>query len=91
MHKLTKAGLFAYPQLIDAREARFKISPSDIDTFVYLMKELRNTHRPAKTAFVTKHPADFGMMRMYELKIGDHDPGFAVYYDIDHAMEWIGS
>ncbi len=88
---LANTGLFAYSQLIDAREARFKISPSDIDTLVSLNKMLRRIHGNGRTAIVTKHRADFGMMRMYEIKIGEHDPGFAVYYDIDHAMEWIQS
>ena len=91
MHKLTEAGVFAYRQLIDAREVQLKISPSDVGTLVSLMKELRFTHGTAKTAFVAKHPADFGMMRMYELKIGDYDPGFAVFYDIYQAEQWVFS
>jgi hypothetical protein len=89
--ELANAGLFAYSQLIDARETSLKISPSDVETLVSLIKELRRIHGNARTAFVTKHLADFGMMRMYELKIGEHDPGFAVYYDIEQAIEWIRS
>jgi hypothetical protein len=88
-HELANAGLFAYPQLIDAREAHLKISPSDVDTLVSLNKELRRIHGIARTAFVTKHTAGFGMMRMYEIKIGEHDPGFCAFYDIDQAEQWI--
>jgi hypothetical protein len=88
-HQLASAGVFAYPQLIDARKAHLKISPSDVEILFSLMKDLRKTHGPAKTAFVTKNPADFGMMRMYELRIGEHDRGFAVFYDINQGMEWI--
>jgi hypothetical protein len=88
-HALVTAGVFAYPQLLDARDAHLKISPSDVHKLVSLMKALRKTHGPAKTAFVTKHPSDFGMMRMYELQIGEHDPGFSAFYDINQAMEWI--
>ena len=88
---LANTGVFAYPQLIDAREAHLKISAVDVRKMVSLNKELRRTHGPAKTAFVTKHPADFGMMRMYELLIGEDDPGFAVFYDICQAEEWIFS
>lgn len=87
--ELAKAGLFAYSQLIDAREACLKISPSDVEPLVSLNKELRRIHGNAKTAFVTKRTADFGMMRMYELKIGDHDSGFAAFYDINQAVQWI--
>lgn len=90
-HELVTAGVFAYPHLIDARKAHLKISPGDVHTLVSQNKELRKTHGPAKTAFVTNRPADFGMMRMYELLIGEHDPGFAVFYDIFHAKQWIFS
>jgi hypothetical protein len=88
-HKIVKAGVFEYSQLINAREAHLDITPSDVLTLVSLMKDLRNTHGPAKTAFVAKHPADFGMMRMYEIKIGEDDSGFAVFYDIYQAEQWI--
>ena len=88
-YKLAEAGVFAYTQLLDAREAHLEISPGDVRKFVYQMKELRKTHGPAKTAFVARHPADFGMMRMYELQIGEDDPGFAVFYDINQAEQWI--
>jgi hypothetical protein len=87
--ELANTGLFAYSQLIDAREARLKIAPNDIEILVSQNKELRRVHGNAKTAFVAKHATDFGMMRMYELKIGEHDTGFAVFYEIDHAIEWI--
>jgi hypothetical protein len=88
-HDLANAGLFAYSQLIDAGEARLKISPSDVETLVSLNKELRRFHGNARTAFVTKETADFGMMRMYEILIGEDDPGFAVFYDIYHAEQWV--
>lgn len=88
-HDLVTARVFAYPHLMDAREAHLKISSSDVQKLVSLMKGLRKTHGHAKTAFVTRHPADFGMMRMYELQIGEGDPGFAAFYDINQAMEWI--
>jgi hypothetical protein len=87
--ELANAGVFAYPKLIDAREARLKISQGDVRRLVSLNKELRRINGPARTAFVTKRSADFGMMRMYELLIGEHDPGFGVFYDIYHAEQWI--
>ena len=86
---IANAGVFAYPQLINAREALLKISTSDVHKLVSLYKDLRRIHGPARTAFVTKRPSDFGMMRMYELLIGEHDPGFAVFYDIYHAEQWV--
>ena len=89
--ELANAGVFAYPQLINAREAHLKVFTSDVHRLVSLNKELRRIHGPARTAFVAKHPADFGMMRMYEFLIGEHDPGFAVFYDIYHAEQWIFS
>jgi len=89
VHELVNAGVFAYPQLINAREARLKISPGDVHRLVSQNKELRQIHGPAKTSFVTRHPADFGMMRMYELLIGEDDTGFAVFYDIYHAEQWV--
>jgi hypothetical protein len=88
-HELANAGVFAYAQLIDARESQLKISPGDVNKLVFLIKELRKTHGTAKTAFVTRNPADFGMMRMYELQIGDDDPGFSAFYDINQGIEWI--
>lgn len=87
--ELATAGVFAYTQLIDARDAHLKISPSDVQTLVSLNRGLRKTHGPARTAFVARHPADFGMMRMYELSIGEDDPGFAVFYDIYQAEQWV--
>ena len=88
-HELVNAGVFAYPHLIDARRAHLKISAVDVHKLVSLNKELRKSHGPAKTAFVTNRPVDFGMMRMYELLIGEQDPGFAVFYDINHAEQWV--
>ncbi len=89
MRNLADAGVFAYPHLINARESKLQISPSDVRTLVSLNRELRSVHGHARTAFVARNPADFGMMRMYELIIGENDPGFAVFYDIDLAEQWI--
>lgn len=90
-HELVNAGVFAYPHLIDARKAHLKISPVDVHKLVSLNKGLRKSHGPAKTAFVVNRPVDFGLMRMYELLVGEHDHGFAVFYDINHAEQWIFS
>jgi len=88
-HELATAGVFSYSQLIDARKARLKFSPEDVKKLVHIMRELRKTHGTGKTAFVTKNPTDFGMMRMYELQIGEDDPGFAAFYDLEQGIEWI--
>lgn len=88
-HELATAGVFSYSQMIDAREARLKFSPGDVNKLVNIIRELRKTHGIAKTAFVTRNPTDFGMMRMYELQIGEDDPGFAAFYDINKGIEWI--
>ena len=88
-HELVDAGVFEYPHLIDARRAHLKISAVDVHKLVSLNKELRKSHGPAKTAFVTNRPVDFGMMRMYQLLNGENDPGFAVFYDISHAEQWV--
>jgi len=88
-HRLATAGVFSYSQLIDAREARLKFSPIDVKKLVYIMRDLRKTHGTARTAFVTRNPTDFGMMRMYELQIGGDDPGFVAFYDLNKGIEWI--
>lgn len=88
-HALVKEKVFAYSQLIDAREAHLKISASDVRRLVDRIKMLRKIHGTARTAFVTRYPAAFGMMRMYATLSEECDPGFAVFREIGEAEEWI--
>ena len=88
-HALVKEKVFAYSQLIDAREARLKISAVDVRRLVDRIKMLRKIHGTARTAFVTRYPAAFGMMRMYATLSEECDPGFAVFREIGEAEEWI--
>ena len=89
VHALVKEKVFAYPQLIDAREARLKITSSDVRRLVDRIQGLRKMYGTARTAFVTGYPAAFGMMRMYATLSEESDPGFAVFRDIGEAEEWI--
>jgi hypothetical protein len=88
-HALVKEKVFAYSQLIDAREADLKISAGDVRRLVDRIKTLRKIHGTARTAFVTRYPAAFGMMRMYATLSEEYDPGFAVFREIGDAEEWI--
>ena len=89
MHALVKEKVFGYPQLIDAREARLKITTGDVRKLVDRVEVLRRIHGTARTAFVTRYPADFGMMRMYGTLSEEYDPGFAVFREIAEAENWI--
>lgn len=89
MHALVKEKVFAYPQLIDAREARLKISTGDVRKLVDRVEVLRRIHGTARTAFVTRYPVDFGMMRMYGTLSEACDPGFGVFREIGEAENWI--
>ena len=89
MHALVKGKVFAYPQLIDAREARLKITTGDVRKLVDQVEVLRRIHGTARTAFVTRYSADFGMMRMYGILSEECDPGFAVFREIGEAENWI--
>ena len=89
VHALVEEKVFAYSQLIDAREARLKISARDVRRLVDKIKMLRRIHGTARTAFVTRYPASFGMMRMYATLSEESDPGFAVFREIGKAEEWI--
>ncbi len=89
VHALVKGKVFAYPQLIDAREAHLKITSHDVRRLVDRIKALRKIHGTARTAFVTRYPAAFGMMRMYATLSEEHDPGFAVFREIGEAEKWI--
>ena len=91
MHALVKERVFGYPQLIDAREARLKITTGDVRKLVDRVEVLRRIHGTARTAFVTRYPADFGMMRMYGTLSEECDPGFAVFREIAEADNWIRS
>lgn len=86
---LVKERVFAYPQLVDARQARLKITADDVRRLADNIMLLRRIHGTARTAFVTRYPADFGMMRMYATLSEEGDPGFAVFREIDEAEEWI--
>lgn len=88
-HALVKEKVFAYPQLIDAREAHLEITSNDVRRLVDRIKALRKIHGTARTAFVTRYPAAFGMMRMYAILSEECDPGFAVFREIGEAEEWI--
>ncbi len=80
--------MFTYPQLVDARQARLKITAADVRKLVD-RSCLRRIHGTARTAFVTGYPADFGMMRMYATLSEEWDPGFAVFREIGDAEQWI--
>ncbi len=86
---LVKERVFAYPHLIDAREARLKITVGDVRKLVDTIEALRRIHGTARTAFVTGYPADYGMMRMYGTLSEEFDPGFAVFREIREAENWI--
>lgn len=88
-HALVKEKVFAYSQLIDAREAHLRITANDVRRLVERIKALRKIHGTARTAFVTRYPAAFGMMRMYATLSEEVDPGFAVFREISEAEEWI--
>ena len=89
VHTLAKEKVFAYPHLIDAREARLRITAGDVRKLVDRIETLRKIHGTARTAFVTRYPADFGMMRMYGTLSEECDPGFAVFREIGEAENWI--
>ncbi len=86
---LVKEKVFTYPQLVDARQARLKITAADVRKLVDSIMLLRRIHGTARTAFVTGYPADFGMMRMYATLSEEWDPGFAVFREIGDAEQWI--
>lgn len=88
-HALVNEKVFAFSQLIDAREAHLKITTNDVRRLVDRIKALRKIHGTARTAFVTRYPAAFGMMRMYATLSEECDPGFAVFREIGEAEEWI--
>lgn len=86
---LVKQGLFAYSQLIDARNANMTLSLSDVKSMVQLIGELRKIYGAASVAFIAPNPFVFGMLRMYMTLTEKTDSGFNVFYDMKSATEWL--
>jgi hypothetical protein len=87
---LAAAGLFGYQRLEDYREAFVAGSRDELQRMLAVVQELRRTHRPARTAFVTTNDMFYGMLRMYEVLQVEDGHQFRVFLDRTEAEAWIG-
>jgi hypothetical protein len=86
---LAAAGLFGYRRLEDYREAFVEGTREEMQRMLGVVQELRRTHRPARTAFVTMNDMFYGMLRMYEALHAERGHQFRVFLDCAEAEAWI--
>jgi hypothetical protein len=86
---LAAAGLFGYQRLEDYREAFVEGTRDEMRRMLGVVQELRRTHRPARTAFVTMNDMFYGMLRMYEALHAEDGHQFRVFLDRLEAEAWI--
>ena len=56
LRALVSAGVIAYPQMIDAREANVELTSEDVRMFVALLKRLREVYGATRTGSQQRMP-----------------------------------
>ena len=88
---LTATGIFAYAQLIDARDATFAPTTQEIYRFTNFISNHRQQYGFARVAFVTTDEIAYGMGRMLMALADATDPGFRIFRSLDEAKAYLQS
>ena len=74
----------------DFRDARFELTPSDVQEIARFILRGQPAKPPSRVAFVTPRDADFGMARMFEVFREDPRTEFRVFRSYEDAVQWAG-
>ena len=80
-------GLAEFDTLIDLRATTVALSTSD----VIMLANLAKRQPPSQRAVVTTNDADFGVMRMLEMRAEPGPRGYGVFRSIEEACLWLGN
>lgn len=80
-------GLAEFDTLVDLRATTVALSATE----VVMLANVARAQPPSQRAVVTPHDADFGVMRMLELRAEPGPRGYAVFRTIDEACVWLGN
>src|SRR5262249_29145135 len=79
VERLAAAGIFAFRQLIDARDTAFVPTTQEMHRFTNLISAYRQQYGFARVAFVTHDEVAYGMARMFMSLADRTDPGMRVF------------
>lgn len=80
-------GLAEFDTLIDLRATTVALTTSD----VVMLARLAKSQPPSQRAVVTTNDADFGIMRMLEMRAEPGPRGYGVFRTIEEACVWLGN
>lgn len=80
-------GLAEFDTLIDLRATTVKLSTND----VAILANVARSQPASQRAIVTARDADFGVMRMLELRAEGGLRGYGVFRTIEEACVWLGN
>jgi|ERR1051326_1144848 hypothetical protein len=80
-------GLAEFDTLVDLRATTVALSADD----VAMLASVAKRQPPSQRAVVTANDADFGIMRMLELRAEPGPRGYGVFRTIEEACLWLGN
>ena len=80
-------GLAEFDTLVDLRATTVELSIGD----VHMLAEMAKRQPPSQRAIVATNDADFGVMRMLELRAEPGPRGYGVFRTIEEACVWLGN
>ena len=90
LHDERNQGGLAFGEIIDARQAKAKLSYSDVQEIREMLRTIAKEHRLGPTAVVVGSDLDYGIMRMYQT-IVEEVATVMPFRDFDSAEHWLRS
>lgn len=85
----TAATWLSQPLLVDARQASFDLSSTEVHRLVSAVETLSRNILLGRTAVVTSGDLYYGVVRMYSILAAEFHPGFRVFRCLDEAEQWV--